>query len=126
MVIEMFGFGLGKLGLYLVIALVISGALGGIYISWKRGIEHQAFLELNQRQMEQTIREQEQFTRQQQAIAERQRAIAQEMAQRNQTLQRRVDQTNRIINSPQSAANDRPASDVLKQTIDQLRAGNVQ
>jgi len=119
MVIEMFGFGLGKLGLYLVIALVISGALGGIYISWKRGIEHQAFLELNQRQLEQTVREQEQFTRQQQAIAERQRAIAQEMAQRNQTLQRRVDQTNRIINSN---ANDRPASDVLKQTIDQLRS----
>jgi hypothetical protein len=115
----MFGFGLGKLGLYLVIALVISGALGGIYISWKRGIEHQAFLELNQRQLEQTIKEQEQFTRQQQAIAERQRAIAQEMAQRNMTLQRRVDQTNRIINSN---ANDRPASDVLKQTIDQLRS----
>jgi hypothetical protein len=119
MVIEMFGFGLGKLGLYLVIALVISGALGGIYISWKRGIEHQAFLELNQRQLEQTVREQEQFTRQQQAIAERQRAIVQDMAQRNQTLQRRVDQTNRIINSN---ANDRPASDVLKQTIDQLRS----
>jgi hypothetical protein len=119
MVVEMFGFGLGKLGLYLVIALVISGALGGIYISWKRGIEHQAFLELNQRQLEQTIREQEQFTRQQQAIAERQRALVQDMAQRNQTLQRRVDQTNRIINSN---ANDRPASDVLKQTIDQLRS----
>jgi hypothetical protein len=119
MVIEMFGFGLGKLGLYLVIALVISGALGGIYISWKRGIEHQAFLELNQRQLEQTVREQEQFTRQQQAIAERQRALVQDMAQRNQTLQRRVDQTNRIINS---AAGDRPASDVLKQTIDQLRS----
>ena len=119
MVIEMFGFGLGKIGLYLVIALVISGALGGIYISWKRGIEHQAFLELNQRQLEQTVREQEQFTRQQQAIAERQRAIVQDMAQRNQTLQRRVDQTNRIINSN---ANDRPASDVLKQTIDQLRS----
>jgi hypothetical protein len=119
MVIEMFGFGLGKLGLYLVIALVISGALGGIYISWKRGIEHQAFLEFNQRQLEQTVREQEQFTRQQQAIAERQRALVQDMAQRNQTLQRRVDQTNRIINS---AAGDRPASDVLKQTIDQLRS----
>jgi len=118
MVVKMFGFGLGKIGLYLVIALVISGALGGIYISWKRGIEHQAFLELNQRQLEQTIREQEQFTRQQQAIAERQRALVQDMAQRNQTLQRRVDQTNRIINS---AAGDRPASDVLKQTIDQLR-----
>lgn len=117
----MFGFGLGKLGLYLIIALVISGALGGIYIKWKRGIEHQAFLELNQRQLEQTVKEQQEFTRQQQAIADRQRALAQEMAQRNQTLQRRVDQTNRIINSPQSAANDRPASDVLKQTIDQLR-----
>jgi hypothetical protein len=119
MVVEMFGFGLGKLGLYLTIALVISGAIGGIYISWKRGIEHQAFLELNQRQLEQTVREQEQFTREQQAIAERQRALVQDMTQRNQTLQRRVDQTNRIINS---AAGDRPASDVLKQTIDQLRS----
>jgi hypothetical protein len=119
MVVEMFGFGLGKLGLYLAIALVISGAIGGIYISWKRGIEHQAFLELNQRQLEQTVREQEQFTREQQAIAERQRALVQDMTQRNQTLQRRVDQTNRIINS---AAGDRPASDVLKQTIDQLRS----
>ncbi len=115
----MFGFGLGKLGLYLAIALVISGAIGGIYISWKRGIEHQAFLELNQRQLEQTVREQEQFTREQQAIAERQRALVQDMTQRNQTLQRRVDQTNRIINS---ATGDRPASDVLKQTIDQLRS----
>lgn len=119
-------FGLNKISLYLIIGLMVSGALGTIYIKWKRGIEHQAFLELNQRQMEQTLREQQEFTRQQQEIADRQRALAQEMAERNQTLQRRVDRTNRIINSPQAAVNDRPASDVLKQTIEQLRSGGTQ
>lgn len=119
-------FGLSKITLYIVAGLLLSGALGTIYIKWKRGIEHQAFLELNQRQMEQTIKEQQEFVKQQEEIAARQRAIAQEMAQKNQTLQRRVERTNRIINSPQAAANDRPASDVLKQTVEQLRSGGDQ
>jgi Flp pilus assembly protein TadB len=119
-------FGLSKIVIYLVLALVVSGAIGAAYLGWKHNIEQQVVLELNQRQLEQTQKDQQEFIRQQQEISDRQRAIARDMEQRNRSLQTRIDATNRFINSPQAAASDRPASDVLKQTIEQLRTqGNT-
>ncbi len=118
-------FGLSKITSYLVMGLVVSGVITAAYFGWKHNIEQQAILELNQRQLEQTQKDQQEFIRQQQEISDRQRAIAREMEQRNRSLQTRIDATNQFINSPQAAANDRPASDIIRQTIEQLRQGNT-
>ena len=119
-------FGLSKIAIYLVLSLVVAGSIIAGYYAWKHSIEQQAILELNQRQLEQTQKDQQEFVRQQQEISDRQRAIARDMEQRNRSLQTRIDATNQFINSPQAAASDRPASDVIRQTIEQLRTqGNT-
>lgn len=123
-------FGLSKIAtkliIYLVLSLVVAGSITAAYYGWKHSIEQQAILELNQRQLEQTQKDQQEFIRQQQEISDRQRAIARELEQRNRSLQTRIEATNQFINSPQAAASDRPASDVLRQTIEQLRTqGNT-
>jgi uncharacterized protein HemX len=118
-------FGLSKIAIYLVLALVVSGSIGAAYLGWKHSIEQQVILEQNQRQLEQTLKDQQESVRQQQEISDRQRAIARELEQRNRSLQTRIEATNQFINSPQAAANDRPASDIIRQTIEQLRQGNT-
>ena len=118
-------FGLSKIAIYLVLALVVSGSIGAAYLGWKHSIEQQVILEQNQRQLEQTLKDQQESVRQQQEISDRQRAIARELEQRNRSLQTRIEATNQFINSPQVAANDRPASDIIRQTIEQLRQGNT-
>ena len=44
-------FGLSKIAIYLVLALVVSGSIGAAYLGWKHSIEQQVILEQNQRQL---------------------------------------------------------------------------
>jgi len=117
-------FGLSKITLYLLIAVFSVGGITTTYYVWKRNIQHQALLEFNQKQMEQNAKDQAEFIRQQQEIANQQAEAARRLAQQNEELNRRMGGIDRYLSSSQ--AQDRPASDVLKQTIDRLRAGAAQ
>lgn len=117
-------FGLSKITLYLLIAVFSVGGITTTYYVWKRNIQHQALLEFNQRQMEQNAKDQAEFVRKQQEIAEQQAAAARQLQQQNEELNRRMSGIDRYLSS--SSAQDRPSSEVLKQTIDRLRAGASQ
>lgn len=117
-------FGLSKITIYLLIAVVSMGGITTTYYVWKRNIQHQALLEFNQKQMEQNAKDQAEFIRQQQEIATQQAAAARALAEQNDALNRRMSGIDRYLTSSQ--AQDRPASDVLKQTIDRLRTGATQ
>ena len=112
-------FGLNKITLYLFIAIFALGAATTTYYVWKRNVQHQALLEFNQRQLEQTAKDRAEFVRQQQEIATQQAEAARALNQQNDALNRRMGSIDRFLNSSQ--AQDRPASDILKQTIDRLR-----
>lgn len=71
--------------------------------------------------MERTIRDQEEFLRRQQELEAQQREATRALIEQNRTLQSRARSIMETLNSQESAAQDRPASDVLKRTIDQLR-----
>ena len=114
-------FGLSKITLYLLIAVFSVGGITTTYYVWKRNIQHQALLEFNQKQMEQNAKDQAEFIRQQQEIATQQAAAAKALAEQNEELNRRMSGIDRYLNSGQ--AQDRPASEVLKRTIDSLRPG---
>jgi len=116
--------GLNKITLYIAGAVFLFGAATTTYYVWKRNIQHQALLEFNQKQMEQNAKDQAEFIRQQQEIANQQAEAARRLAQQNEELNRRMGGIDRFLNSSQ--AQDRPASDVLKQTIDRLRTGAAQ
>jgi uncharacterized protein HemX len=117
-------FGLSKIAIYLIIAAVSLGGVTTTYYVWKRNVRQQALMEFNQKQLEQSAKDQAEFMRQQQEIANQQAEAARRLAQQNDELNRRMSGIDRYLSSSQ--AQDRPASDVLKQTIDRLRAGAAQ
>lgn len=113
--------GINKLWLYLAVGIVGVATVTGAYYLWKRGVEQQALLEHSRTQLELAVREQEEFRRRQEALEEQQREAARALAEQNRTLNSRVQSIHRALSSPEVAAGDRPSSDVLRQTIDQLR-----
>ena len=78
-------------------------------------------MEFNIIQLEQSIKNQEEYRQRQEALEEQQREAARLLADQNRLLNTRVHSIQRVLNSPETTANDRPASDILRQTIDQLR-----
>lgn len=112
-------FGFSKLSIYLFIAVLSLGALTTTYYVWKHNVRQQALLEFNMRQAEQTAKDQAEFARQQQEIAAQQAAAARALVDQNDALGRRMNSIDRFLTSSQ--AQDRPASNVLKETIERLR-----
>lgn len=117
-------FGLDKIVVYVFIALFSVGAITATYFVWKHNVRQQALVEFNMQQMEQTVKDQAEFMRQQQEIASQQAAAARDLVNQNDALSRRMGSIDRFLTSSQ--AQDRPASNVLKETIERLRAESAQ
>jgi uncharacterized protein HemX len=107
---------------YLGAALLAMTLITGLYLFWKRSIELQALQDFNRQQLEQTVREQEIFRQKQAELEEQQRIISRNLAAENTRLRTRVESIQGMLNSPETAASDRPASDVLRRTVDELRS----
>jgi uncharacterized protein HemX len=107
---------------YLGAALLAMTLITGLYLFWKRSIELQALQDFNRQQLEQTVREQEIFRQKQAELEEQQRIISRNLAAENTRLRTRVESIQNMLNSPETAASDRPASDILRRTVDELRS----
>lgn len=95
--------------------------ISGVYIFWKRSVELEALQNFNRQQLEQTVRDQELFRQRQSELEEQQRIISRDLAAENNRLRTRVESIQGILTSQEAIANDRPASDILRRTIDELR-----
>lgn len=113
--------GLNKLWLYAALAVVAFTAVTGTYYIWKSSIEQAALMEFNQKQLEQTLKEQEEFRRRQEALEEQQREATRALLEQNRDVQNRIQSIQGNLNSPAAVASDRPASDILRRTVEQLR-----
>jgi uncharacterized protein YlxW (UPF0749 family) len=113
--------GINKIWVYVGIGVLVLSIVGGTYLVWKRGIEQAALLKFNQDQLEQTIKDQEVFRQRQQELEEHQRVISRQLQDENRRLRSRVENIQTILNSTEMSANDRPASDILRRTIEELR-----
>jgi flagellar capping protein FliD len=102
---------------YIVIGIALTAGLTATYYIWKHSIEQQVLLEYNARQLEQVVREREEFQRRQEQLDYQQRTLQRQLATQNNELRRRFDEIQATINQ----AEDRPASEVLRRTIEQLR-----
>lgn len=114
--------GINKLWIYLACGILALGTITGVYYIWKSGVEQQALMEYNVRQLEQTIRDQEEFRRRQEALEQQQREMTRALTEQNRAVQTRVQAIQNNLNRPEMQRQDRPASDVLRQTVDELRA----
>ena len=119
MILPLLGF--SKLWLYAALAMMAVGAVTGTYYIWKSSIERAALMEFNQKQLEQTLKDQEEFRRRQEALEEQQREATRALLEQNRDVQNRIQSIQGNLNSPATAASDRPASDILKRTVEQLR-----
>ena len=113
-------FGLGKIGVYLFIGIILAGSLTAAYKGWEYSIEQRTLLELNKTQMEQIVKDQKEYTKKQQELVNQQIAATEALAEQNKILSKKLSSVNSYLNSKEASASDRPSSDVLKNTIDQL------
>jgi uncharacterized protein HemX len=113
--------GINKYWLYVAIAVFALGAATTTYYIWKSSVERAALMEFNRAQLEQAVKDQEEFRRRQEALEEQQREATRALLEQNRDVQRRIQSIQGNLNSPEAAAFDRPASDILRRTIEQLR-----
>jgi esterase/lipase len=113
--------GINRLWLYIGLAVFAVVSITTTYYVWKSSIERAALLEYNQAQLEQSRKEQEEFRLRQEALEEQQREATRALLEQNRQVQDRINSIQSGLNLPAAAASDRPASDILKRTIEQLR-----
>ena len=112
-----------KIYVYIFIGLLIVGSVTGTYVAWKRNIEHQALLDFNQKQIEQSARDQEEFNRRQRELTARQEEIARDLRNKTEDLNRQMRGIDAALNSVEARKSDRASSAVLQQTVEQLARG---
>lgn len=113
-------FGLERIGIYAIGALLATGVIFGIYYTWKSNIEHTALLEYNQKQLEQAIKDQQELQRKVQLLEGIQAAIIKQTEDDRKAYEEKMKSIDDYLVSLEVRKSDRPASDVLKNTIKQL------
>jgi hypothetical protein len=111
----------GRIQLYVIVGIIAFSSLCGIYYSWRSGIEREALLEYNQRQLEQNIKDQEAMKQQLEGINAKQKEVQAANDADKKVLKDKLESINTDLNTKETAATDRPASDVLKKTVNKLK-----
>ena len=112
---------MSRIYIYAIIAVVVFGTLTGTYYSWRKSIERQALLEFNQKQLDQTIADQAEFRRKMQEIADKQEQIIKKSNEDRKVFEDKITGTQSYIESDEARKSDRPASNLLKETIKRLK-----
>jgi hypothetical protein len=111
----------GRLQLYIVIGVFLFGVLTAGYYSWRRGIEREALLEYNQHQLEQNVKDQEAMKQQLEDIATKQKEVEAANDADKKALKDKLEAISADLNTKETLATDRPASNVLKKTVNKLK-----
>ena len=109
----------GRLQLYIFIGILLFGALTGFYYQWRKGIEREALLEYNQKQIEQNIADQKAMREKLDAMDAKQKEIEAANSADKKEFKGKMESINTAIDSKGTI--DRPASDVLKNTVNKLK-----
>jgi TolA-binding protein len=115
------GIMFGRLQLYIFIGILVFASLTAGYYSWRKGIEREALLEYNQQQLEQNIKDQEAIKQQLEDINSKEKLIQAANDAEKKALKDKLEAITADLNTKETAATDRPASDVLKKTINKLK-----
>jgi len=114
-----------KLVIYIVAGMAFLGAVSTIYIVWKTGIENAAIAEQNENQLKQIIKAQQEEIAKQKQILDDQEATIKKATADNQALNQRIESITTYLNSDTVKKEDKPSSDILRNTIQELQEGNV-
>ena len=114
-------FGLGRIQIYIIAGIFVFGALTTTYYSWRKGIEREALLEFNQKQLEQTLKDQEKLRQDLEVIGKKQQEIEAANNADKKVFKSKMETINRDLDSKESVSTDRPSSPVLKNTVSKLK-----
>ena len=107
----------GRLQLYIFIGILVFGSLSAGYYSWRRSIEREALLEYNQKQIEQDLKDKEILRKQLEDINAKMKEIEAENAEVKKKFKEQMDIIVVDINTTEA----KPASKVLKDTVNKLK-----
>jgi len=111
----------GRIQLYIVAGLFLFGILTTVYYKWRQGIEREALLEYNQQQLEQSIKDKEKLRQHLEEIDKKQKEIEAINAAEKKVFKDKLETINTELNSKEVNDTDRPASKVLKDTVNKLK-----
>jgi predicted Holliday junction resolvase-like endonuclease len=111
----------GRLQLYIFIGIIVFASLTAGYYSWRRGIEREALLEYNQHQLEQNVKDQQAIKQQLEDISAKEKEVQAANDAEKKALKDKLEAISADLNTKETAATDRPASDVLRKTINKLK-----
>ena len=107
----------GRLQLYIIIGIFAFGALSAGYYTWRKGIEREALLEYNQKQIEQDLKDREILRQQLDDINAKKKEIEAENAEVKKKFKEQMEVI--VVDIDKSEA--KPASKVLKDTVNKLK-----
>lgn len=105
----------------ILIGIALLVAVVGLYFSWKKTIEVQATLKYNQKQLEQIQKDQQNFLKKMQEIADIQNNLVEDLKKSNAVVEKKTADIITYLNSDAAKKSNRPASELLKQTIRDLQ-----
>lgn len=111
----------GRLQVIIVGGIILFGLLTGLYYNWRKGIEREALLEYNQKQIEQYQKDQEEFKAKMKKIEDDQIALIAKNNEDKKIFESKMNATSEFLNSNDAKKLDRPSSEILKKTIDKLK-----
>ena len=112
-------FSFSRIQMYIAVAIAVSG----IYFYWKHQIEQQALMEYNQKQLEQIVKDQEAFANKMTEVDQKQQAIETDLVKQNEEINNQLKDIQAYLYSTETKALEKPASAILKNTVNQIKGG---
>lgn len=120
--IKFFTSPVGKIvGVVLLIGFVYLSFIGYLKIR-DAAVRREALLEFNKKQMELVIKEQQEQKKRWEEFEQRVSKLFTDITKELENTQRSVDNVEAYLNSPEANRDDRPSSEVLKETLRRLGA----
>lgn len=101
-------------------ALFLAVVIGGYYY-WKGSVRDQALEDFNKKQIEQVLKDAADFRNKMNEVVKNQDFIIASKDIQIKELEKKISEINDYLDSPEVKKTDRPASDILKNTVRKLR-----
>lgn len=110
-----------KLILYAVGALVLLGIVTGVYFNWKGSIRDKALEDFNKKQVEQVMKDSEELRIKMSKVVKDQQDIIKSKDDQIKNLESKISEIEDYLDSADVKKADRPASEILKNTVRKLK-----
>ncbi len=116
-------FGFNKYIIYGIIIATSISIFATFVLMWRSSIKQQALLEANNKQLTQVVEDQQKFIKQMNDVFTLQQVTIDELSKKNDQLSVQLSGIEAYLNSDKSVKDNRPSSELLKETI--RRLGNT-